>query len=340
MDYLLGEKNFAMLEELITQKIFKVSGFSMDKKDPFFQKNLLLIATSVSREEIKLVKSVDEKVLVKINNIIIKECIWFLMDIMNKEQEYSSKLEDIEEPEEQEETEIVKVHREIEEPVIKQLKPSFTSEILAFDKETTEANLKNVVSVEFVSCYLDFSDYIVTEYNNCFCINNEEKSITPGNYTPLELIEALKEKTDLIFNIEKLTDNVILTQKPSEKKSITGAIKDQKQYNIDFGVKNSISNLLGFLPKTYILKEKMLISENKHCIRHKPEVKVNFTFDELEMGIKLYTNVDYNQTIHYSDSKIIKSDPRDIKNVNIKMDYNTRGRPYCFNFKFTYLCED
>lgn len=261
------------------------------------------------------------------------------MDIMNKDQEYSSKLEDIEEPEE-EVIESEKVPLEIEEPVVKQLKPSFSSEILSFDRENTEANLKNVVSIEFVSCYLDFSDYIVTENNNCFCINNEEKSITPGNYTPLELIESLKEKTDLIFNIDKLTDNVILTQKPSEKKSITGSIKDQKRYNIDFGVKNSISNLLGFLPKTYILKEKMLISENKHCIRHKPEVKVNFTFDELEMGIKLHTNVEYNQTIHYKDSKIIKSETREIKNVNIKMDYNTRGRPYCFNFKFTYLCEN
>jgi hypothetical protein len=187
---------------------------------------------------------------------------------------------------------------------------------------------------------LDFSDYIVTENNNCFCINNEEKSINVGNYTPLELIETLNKQTDLIFNIDRLTDNVNITQKVSEKKSMTGAIKDQKQYDIDFGVKNSIGNLLGFLPRTYTLKDKSLVSENKHCIKHKPEVKVSFTFDEIEMEVRLQTNVNYNETIHYNQTKIIKTEPREIKNVNIKSDYNTRGRPYCFNFKFTYLIED
>lgn len=301
----------------------------MDKTDPFFQKNLLMISSSVSREELKFVKNIDEKTIVKINNIIIKECIEFLIDIINKE-EYSSKIEDIEEIEDIKDIEeIINVKHNLE--------PSFTSEILVFDKETTQANLKNVVSIEFLSCYMDFSDYIITENNNCFCINNEEKTINVGNYTPLELVDHLKEITDLIFSIDKLTDKVIITQKVSEKKSMTGAIKDQKQYNIDFGVKNSISNVLGFLPKTYILKEKVLISENKHCIKHKPEIKVNFTFDELEMEVALYTNVKYNETIHYTFSKIIKTESREINNVNIKSDYNTRGRPYSFNFKFTYL---
>lgn len=339
MDYLLGYKNFEMLEELITQKVFKITGYSMDKKDPFFQKNLLMIATSVSREEIKFVKKLDEKAVVKINNIIIKECIEFLIDIINKDtkEEYSSKIEDIEEYEEEEE--IIDIPKEVEILNVKKLEPTFSSEILMFDKENTEAKLKNVVSIEFVYCYLDFSDYIVTENNNCFCINNEEKTINVGNYTPLELIETLNKQTDLIFNIDKLTDNVTITQKVSEKKSMTGAIKDQKQYNIDFGVKNSINNLLGFLPKTYTLKEKSLISENKHCIKHKPEVKVNLTFDELEMEVRLQTNVNYNETIHHNQKKIIKTEPREIKNVNIKSDYNTRGRPYCFNFKFTYLRE-
>lgn len=339
MDYLLGYKNFEMLEDIITQKVYKITGFLMDKKDPFFQKNLLVIATSVSREELKFFKNVDDKAIVKINNIIIKECIEFLTDIIKKDspkEEYSSKLEEIEETDQIEQIE--QAEKEIKEP-LKNLHPSFTSEILKFDKETTQANLKNISSIEFVSCYIDFSDYIVTEFNNCFCINNEEKIISIGNYTPKELIEELNEKTELIFSIEKLTDNIVISQKVSEKKTMTGAIKDQKQYNIDFGVKNSINNILGFLPKTYILKEKSLISENKHYIKHKPEINVKINFDDTEMDLSLNTNVEYNQTIHYNQTKIIKFDPRDIKNVNIKLDYNTRGRPYCFNFKFTYLNE-
>jgi hypothetical protein len=330
-----------MLENLIPKKIFKNTGYEIESKDPFFQKNLMMITTSVVRDEIKNVKNYDTMDIVKINNIVIKECVEFFTNIINTEQEeneedYSSKIEDIEDP--IQELEQIQIRDDVVQP--KELKPTFSSEILIFDSESTEANLKNIVSVEFVSCCIDFSDYIVTENNNCYCIDNEEKSISVGNYTPEQLVELLSSESKLLFKIDSLTDNITIQQEEqNNRKSMTASIKDKRQFNIDFGVKNSISSLLGFSSKTYILKEKKIVSENKHCIKHPANIKVNILFDERPIKLVIPTDVKYNETIHYRTpvDKKIKLEPSDIENVKITTDYNTRGRPSSFTFKFTKL---
>lgn len=330
--YLLSEKNFNMLENIIPEKVYNITGVEIEKKDPFFQQNMLMVATSVIRDELQSVKVFDTSAIIKINNIIITECVKHLNSLIHQEEPFSSKLEDIEEEQDQ----------PPEQEVVLPTVPAFKETVLLLDTCKTQVQLENVVSVELIYCFIDFSDYLVTENNNCFCVDNDEKYIQVGNYTPSELMNVLSELSGLVFSIDPVQELVCISQPHSTiKKSLTGSIKEsqnQKQVNIDFGVKNSICNILGYSPRTYTLKDSKLLANNKHYIKHTSDITVNIEFLDKKLTHHIPTCVEYNSTIHYTPGvkHKITMEGATIENISIDLNgYNPRTRPFKFALKVT-----
>jgi hypothetical protein len=327
--YLLSERNFQMLEKLIVSKVSKLTLQTVEPDDPTFQQHLLMIATTIISSEIKLNPRADNNTVLKINAIIIAEVSKYISKLI-LEQSSSSRIEELSE------TESV-IEPSVNDPVFEpENKLQIETIICSFDREITEVNLKNVVSVEFLDCHFDFSDYVVTENNNCMNIDNEPFNISIGNYTPESLIQELNSNSKIVFEIDKLTDNIFI-QQPKVKKSMTGTIKDnQKQVNVDFGVKNSLANLLGYSPKTYIVKDQTIVSNFKHQIKHPQSMEFTIDCGTTTLKHTVPLNVKYNETIYYKPdfSKVIELSNIDIQSVNITTDYNMRGRPYSFNLKF------
>jgi hypothetical protein len=331
--YLLSERNFQMLEKLVISKVKQLTSLIVEADDPSFSQQLMLITSTVISSELRLNPKVDNSTVLRINSIIIAEASKYISNLLLV-QSSSSKIEELYESEEEPEIEPVLLRQaEPENPV------TFKTEILSFDKPVTEVNLKNVISIELVNCYFDFSDYVLTENNNSFYLDNEPVTIKIGNYTPSQLINNVNDlvSAKVLFEIDPFTENIIISQHKS-KKSMTGSIKDnQKQVNLDFGVKNSIAKLLGFSEKTYIIKEQTLVSEFKHNIKHPSVVKFSVSFDNsCKLEYSVPTNVKYNETIHYKPnfSNVIKTQNIDINFVTINLEYNTRGRPFSFDVKF------
>lgn len=348
--YLLSEKNFGMLESIILDKLYNSTGISLNRKDPLFEQNMVMIATAVIRDEIKTLRTFGKAEVIKINNIIIVECVRHLSSLVVEPPQLSSQLDDISDTasEVSDFFEELKIDNLPKQEIKQELKPEFVEELLVFDEEITVTNLKNVVSAELISISIDFSDYIVTEHNNSFCIDNIEKEVPIGNYTPEELLIEINNLVNpgLYFKLNISTDTITIYQQKIQNRSMTGAIKDrenQKQINIDFGTRNSISKLIGFSPKTYIIKENDLTAEVKHNIKHPSFFDVVVTYDkEHSEKHMVLTNVQYNSTIHYTPpfSKKVLLHQQSIEDVSIKINmgtYNHRGRRYMALIKFTLM---
>jgi hypothetical protein len=149
-------------------------------------------------------------------------------------------------------------------------------------------------------------------------------------------VETLTKLTNLHFTINPVIEKVAISRPGT--KSLTGAIK-QKSSNIDFGVKHSINNLLGFENRTYILKNEDLVANNKHNITHPIVVDLNIQVNENTPDLhRILTDVKYNYTVHYKPNvpRKISIDRTDVKNVNINFDYIS-NRPYICYIKFNSL---
>ena len=347
--YIFSDKNLTMLEDITTSKIYKNTGNVIEKTDSYFQQQLIFITTTIVKQELVYVKTFDTNAALKINNIIITECVNFFTNLINNqeaEQEQEQFSSSIEQLNFDDDVEVEVVKQEVKTKPVEQKQDIFKEEIFIFDKELTVAKIKNVMSAELVSCYFDFSDYIVTENNNCFCVDNQEILVPIGNYTPNDLIDKINGIVGegLVFNIDAHTDIVCVAQPSQPKnKSLTGSLKDalnQKSVNLDFGVKNSINTLLGFEPKTYTIKDKSVMVNIKHDIKHPGSVKIDIVYHEDKTdSFDIPTNVEYNQTKHFTPThkKRIDFENKEVDDVKIVMKFNTRGRPYQFKIKFTTL---
>jgi hypothetical protein len=345
--YILGEKNITMLENIIIDKLYELYKLSINRKDPIFKKNLMLVVTTIITDELQTLKTFDNKALVYINNIIIKETVGYLNSLLSQrvverepEVDFSSKLS------EEDFFEELKIDNRVEQTEVPEpplvIGPKYEEEVLIFDKiGNTKVDVKNVVSIELLSFSCDFSWYTVNETNCNFCIDNVEHSIKNGNYSVDELMTELTKFAGISFEVDPVNESVIVSQiLIKEKKSMTGSIKqkeNQKQVNIDFGVKNSIGPLLGFEPKTYILKDEPITSEVKHNIKLPGyfNVVIKYNEDILDKHT-IITDVSYNDTIHYKPMvhKKIQIDKSDIVTVNCELQYNTM-RPVIYFVKFT-----
>jgi hypothetical protein len=306
----------------------------------------MLVVTTIITDELQTLKTFDNKALVYINNIIIKETVGYLNSLLNQrvverepEVDFSSKLS------EEDFFEELKIDNRVEQTEVIQKPeivngPTYEEEVLIFDKiGNTKVDVKNVVSIELMSFSCDFSWYTVNETNCNFCIDNVEHSVKNGNYSVDELMAELSRIVS--FEVDPVNESVIVSQiLIKEKKSMTGSIKqkeNQKQVNINFGVKNSIGPLLGFELKTYILKEEPITSEVKHNIKLPGHFNVVIKYNEDILDKHtIITDVSYNDTIHYKPivHKKIHIDKQYIVSVNCELQFNTM-RPVIYFVKFT-----
>lgn len=123
-------------------------------------------------------------------------------------------------------------------------------------------NINDVIMIQIYLLDIPFNNYNITQYNNTLHILNkssnkiDEYSITPGNYTPTTLVEALN--TVLVnqatnIGIATLTYNEI-TEKikivANDSIELTFKSPTQKKYDdtnfIDKYMDNSIGKVLGF----------------------------------------------------------------------------------------------
>lgn len=347
--YLLSDKNITMLESIIIDKLYDTTGISLNKRDSKFQQSMMLVISTVIRNELHLQKTFDKKTLLKMNNIFIKETVNYLTELLTQQEE--------EEEDEEEQEFTSKLSEEdyememdpgplpvLETPVIHEQpleqKEQVTEDIYYFDETSTDVNLENVTALQLMNITIDYSGYIVNETNCNICIENNEHEIPHGNYSPVELVEYLSslEKT-LDFSLEQKTDVIIMSiVKEKERKSMSGSIKDKdnpKQVNVNFGVKNSVAKLLGFIEKTYVIRDNNR-ADTKHLIKHPgySDFVIKYS-DTLEEKHRVYFNKNYNETIHYIPylNKGVKTDiPVTITNISITSDYNS-NRPFNFCVK-------
>ena len=100
--YLFGEKNYEMLGNIITKKIFEKSGLEVDTRDDFLLKTIDEVANSVVRSQIRYIREFNDRDLIKLNNMIIKECVNYMLKLINDDKtRYSSMIDDIDSDEEQ-----------------------------------------------------------------------------------------------------------------------------------------------------------------------------------------------------------------------------------------------
>lgn len=319
-----------MIETITIDKIYNLEGIILEK-DATFKNNIFIVATAVVRVEVNSNSKITDKAILKINNIIISECVKYTISTLNQEQ-FSSKIEDLSEDDFFEELK----KDNTETTVSQELKPKFEEQILIFDKKETNPNLQNVISAELVSFSIDFSDYIINEKNNCLKINDKIIEVPIGNYSPEELIECLNDltETEILFVLNKKTEVVEISY--NKKTPLGGSIKD-KNYIIDFDIKNSIYFILAMLKQSYNLKDKKITGEMKHKIKHQSFIDLEICYTETEKeNHRILTDVKYNDTIHYYPqlSKKVLLNQQLVQNVKLNMDYDTRGRPYTFSIKF------
>jgi hypothetical protein len=352
--YLLSDKNLTMVETIVIDKVYKTTGVSINKNDPDFTSIMLSIVTNVVRVELNNLRTNPGRDdYLKINNIMISEGVRHITSLVQEqepEQVLSTQLEDLDEPEPQDYFEELKIDTrkpvtEVQEPVPIDNRPQFKNEVLYFDSNSSgeyKVNLNNVVSIEVVGVSIDFCDYVITEKNNCFLVDNEQKTVKVGNYTITSLLSVLNELTSgiLIWSVDQVNEMVSVCQPTVSTKSITGNLRERenmKKITVDFGVLCSIGKVLGYLERTLFLKDVPDVADFKHNVNFPHYIEAKLHHEEDEDLHRIYTNVDYNSTIHYRPpfTRVIDTKGKDVNLIKFTLDYNTRGRPFTFSIKFT-----
>lgn len=319
--------NIEMLKDITIKKVSQLSGIRLDKTEDFFTEAFNTVFYSIINTEIYKGDVPINQYLLKTNNIIIKEAVNFIAsqliepDPESEIEPMASRIIDTPEP------------AEIE------VKPEFKNRIITItnnnvlnenDIFTSKINLTGVKSIELISTQIDFSDYIITNYENAVCVNGVDYSIPAGNYT---VEEICKYFTNNIFtlNIDKNTEQFFFTV-TNNKGSLTSMAKAKDEaLSIDFSIKNSIADILGFKKEIY---DKTAKAEKKHGLSHKRMAYIKYH------GVEWFNeetcvdfNVPYNSTVFYKPyyKKIyMPKSIEDIQNLTFSIvcekgfPYNTR----------------
>lgn len=352
MNNVLNRQNLDMLVSLTIKKIKAIYGTDLNPGDDIFSHNFNIVLKTILKNE-KL-----DQPLQKLNGIIIKEAVSFIIQCL-KSQNLSTKIDDIEDFDTGEEkdfyedmkNDILKSKPEKEEN--NELVPVFEEEIYNFslddmslieDYYETPLNLEKVKTIELLSVALDNSDYIITENNNKFSIDNIFILLEPGNYSEQEIQEYLQEE------INKKTDKKVYIKYNTISDNYSISLENDKETSclIDFGTMDSCHKILGFEKKTYKIKSNEVIKGKKHCIVKNAYVYLEFSDGEHSLKHKIDMDVTYNST-KYFKPYIIKSlknnnntlfsvDKFKLKITNMYGDfYNTRGRNFNITVKINQL---
>lgn len=323
--HLIKEKNLQMVKDLVIKKIYNQTGVIFKQNDPFFKNNFNVIIMTILENEIDNFRNFPvEKAVLKLNTIFILECVEFFIGSLRKEEEQSSKIDDLD-PEEQIPQHQIQqpLHHQTQQPPTPlqqipqhqtQLQPQeqqhpipvqepFPKEILFFEQNETNEYLLNFEKVQKLRLEMftfDFCDYTVNERNNSFYVDTELVQVPIGNYTPQTLHMKIKD----YFDYDSTSECFVPLQP------------------VNFDLKNSIGPLLGFDNRTYKTKG------NKHSICHPKYVNLKINYGEIMKNYKIFLNVAYNEPVFFTTDTDIKMDS--IKKISVELGHNTRGRRYCF----------
>lgn len=364
---ILSDANLDMLEDLSIKKIYNISGILLNKDDLFFKDNFMMVTLAVIKEEEKKRTLLT---ITKINGIIIKEVINFIIHCINNEKQEPEELSTKLDPDEDDffeelKTDIITQRDSIPilVPPVEELKPLFKDDMYyletgdmdkTIDGFVSSIKLDNIKEIQMMDFSIDNSDYIVTEYNNTFAIDDINITIECGNYTGNEIEEEIQQqivsKIDdtLEFKMKKKTDSFYIQSTVKKTKSLTGSLKEQKSYHIDFGTLNSINKLLGFEAKSYKLKSDDMIEGVKHRIGYNQYVNILINCGSHELRYKILMDVGYNKTKYFvpkTDNLMINNDNTtfNVDSLSIKITdmygniYNTRGRRFNISFRINQL---
>ena len=116
-------------------------------------------------------------------------------------------------------------------------------------------NINDVIMIQIYLLDIPFNNYNITKNNNILHINDAEYSITPGNYSPSTLVDALNATLTGIVNVtyNEITEKINFN--PNIKitlnlKSPTQTKYDDSNY-VDTYMNNSIGKVLGFGIENY-----------------------------------------------------------------------------------------
>ena len=220
----------------------------------------------------------------------------------------------------------------------------------------SEIYIPNVKKLDLLQIRIDKSDYMITEYCNKFEVDDTVIEVEPGNYNEEELnhhIQILLDKhinckedylMKILINFEKTNDCYSFVYK-----SISSTKKEEVKLNFD--LKQSISCILGFDKKSYVLKKDDKLTGHKHDLSYPNLVLFNIDFTEdVKAQALAPLNVKYNETkfydLEYKKSYQSSTTPLfTISKIKITLEnergepYNTREREFYIRFKTTLLAE-
>lgn len=369
---ILSKSNLTMLEDLSIKKIHN-AGISVRKTEPFFIDNFRMVVVTILEEEEKKKNVLPVS---KINGIIIKEVVNFIIRCANEPEDNheenlqsSTKLDLEDDDDFFEELKRDNIEQIPDEHLIQdtkevnEIKPIFKEHIYCFETNDTEKmvdgyklpiTMGNIKELRLHEFSIDNSDYIVTEYNNSFAIDNVDIILECGNYTAPEVEKIIQQQIvskidgSLEFKLKSNTDGFCFQNVGKKTKSLTGSLKEQKPYHIDFGTANSISKLLGFEAKSYKLKNDETIEGVKHRLGYNQYINLTIGCGEHEICYKILLDVGYNKTKYFmtDQGKSITSQDDvlfDVDNIRVKIKdmydnfYNTRGRNFNISFRINQL---
>lgn len=351
---LYSQKNVDMIQTLCIKKIKNtVDPQTFEWIKPRFSELFTTVMTTIFEEESYNYADQPLKTsIIKINSIVMKEAYNYIVNLTEEEPPMSTPIE-----------EIPPLAEEPEEAEVDALVPKFSEELYELgsrnmtkegDEYISEIYIPDVQKIDLLQLRIDKSDYMITEYCNRFEIDDKIIEVEPGNYDEKELTRSIQTLLDkflnskegylmkILVNFEKINDCFSFVYKGIDSQT-------KQTVKLNFDVKCSINNILGFEKRAYILAKDEKCTGHKHNLAYPSLVLFDIHFtDDIKAQAIAPLNVEYNQTkfydLEYKKSYSSKEGTLfTVSQVRIKLEnergepYNTRQREFYIRFKCTSL---
>jgi hypothetical protein len=241
---LYGEKNGTLLKTLVSKRIMKTIGVDINENEDFLSILGQVIQGVVEKETEKVKHLGVSDAVLKINNIIISEAVIFLISQVDKsttlpQQPPQQPQQPPQQPQQQ--------PQQPPRPRQKEIIYNLESKNFEYSKGnfTYKTNLDGISHIQLLSVFVDNTDYNVSETKNTLMVDQQEIKIKPGNYSQGSLLTALQSllPDDVSLDFIKPTGQFVFSSNTPCK--------------IDFTVKNSLFNVMGFQRNIYKVEDKL-----------------------------------------------------------------------------------
>ena len=225
---------------------------------------------------------------------------------------------------------------------IKLLKNNFAKEIstptpkskeetikINLDQFSKKVDLENVIEIEFLKLDIKNVDYIINETNNLLTIDSKPIIISPGNYTPEQLIHKLNEVCEtVVFTICEYDNKVTCSKAPMSIDGEVVILEPEFSTLLDCLGCGNISGEIVIskdTPYTFVFPIKLLKKSVLDIVMY-----INESDIILDESVLFNTNGD---PIDINTTKKFNS-PVSIETIDIEFNnYNTRNYPFALFIK-------